>query len=83
MTCKENTSTQPAKIPVLHQPEETEPFSSGCSVWETLLTVKGGGNSCQFNLDVVNETEHEFVLGKGTCLGELRWYGLSHQWMFT
>ena len=23
------------------------------------------------------------VKGKGTCLGELRWYGLSHQWMFT
>ena len=30
-----------------------------------------GGNSCQFKLDVVNETEHDIVLGKRTCLGRL------------
>ena len=29
------------------------------------------GNSCQFKLDVVNETEHDIVLGKRTCLGRL------------
>ena len=30
-----------------------------------------GGNSCQFKLDVVNETEHDIVLGKRKCLGRL------------
>ena len=70
VTCKANTGTQPAKIPVLFEPEETEPWPSGLSVSETLLTVKGG-NSCQFKLDVVNETEHDIVLGKRTCLGRL------------
>ena len=70
VTCKANTGTQPAKIPVLFEPEETEPWPSGLSVSETLLTVKGG-NSCQFKLDVVNETDHDIVLGKHTCLGRL------------
>ena len=27
-----------------------------------------GGNSCQFKLDLVNETEHDIVIGKRTCL---------------
>ena len=30
-----------------------------------------GGNSCQVKLDVVNETEHNIVPGKCTCLGRL------------
>ena len=30
-----------------------------------------GGNSCQFKLDVVNETDHDIVLGKHTCLGRI------------
>ena len=63
MTCEANTGTQPEKIPVLFEPEETEPWPLGLSVSETLLTEKGG-NSCQFKLDVVNETEHDIVLGK-------------------
>ena len=70
VTCRANTGTQLAEIPVLFEPEETKLWPSGLSVSETLLTVKGG-NSCQFKLDVVNETEHDIVLGKRTCLGRL------------
>ena len=39
-------------------------------VSESLLTVNGG-NASQFKLDVVNETEHNIVLGKRTCLGRI------------
>ena len=54
--------------PVLFEPDETNPWSNGLEISETLLTVKKG-KSTQVDIDITNNTNHEIELKGRTPLG--------------
>ena len=71
VTCKANTGPVERPTPVLFEPDETNPWPNGLEISETLPTVKKG-KSCQVDIDITNNTNHEIVLRGRTPLGRLQ-----------
>ena len=55
-------------MPVLFEPDETQPWPTGLVIPENLITVKQGKSS-QIELEVLNTTSHNIVLPKRIVLG--------------
>lgn len=70
VTCRANTSYIDAKMPVLFEPDPTQPWPSGLNVCETLVNLQTG-NSSRIAIEVINDTNHDITLKGRTILGHL------------
>ena len=71
VTCRVNTKSNTTnKLPVLFEPDPTQPWPTGLEVAETLTNISRGASS-RVVIQVINSTDHDILLPNRTVLGRL------------